>query len=85
MKKCAVACLLSLAAVAMTGCVVVGRGTKIQAGCAECQAVGIDGNIYLVNVHTGRVTKIDPVNIQTARVHIPEDIEVRMHTEIDTH
>ncbi len=56
------------------GCVAVNKGT-LNASHTRHQAVGMDGKIYVVDLHTGEVARIEQDAIVRAKpfVGIPEE------------
>jgi hypothetical protein len=74
------AIVLGAFALSSTGCVwAAGNRTRIES--SNRQAVVVDGEIYVVNVKSGAVWKVDQAKLETADPFSETEVEVEVETD----
>jgi hypothetical protein len=80
MNRILCAIVLGLLALSSTGCVwAAGNRTRIES--SNRQAVAVDGEIYVVNVKSGAVWKVDQARLETADPFNEAEVEVEVDAE----
>jgi hypothetical protein len=74
MRKVLAIGLASALALCGTGCVIVAKNKGTLLGpCVARQAVAIDGSIYVVDVCTGEVSKVEGKAVAEAKTFVPKN------------